>query len=125
MTSVMVPRKATTDDRTMKPVAALPLVLSSVIMAAHFYRGGQLALVLLTLVAPLLVITRELTAIRIVQLLLILGAAEWIRTAYVIAQQRAAFGAPVTRMLVILGGVALLTLLAALPLPFLARRTAS
>lgn len=109
----------------MKVLAAIPLVLSSLVMAAHFYRGGALALVVFVLIAPLLVVTRERSLIRVVQFLLVIGAAEWIRTASVIAGHRAVVGAPVTRMLVILGVVALVTLLSALPLPRLASSTAA
>lgn len=107
----------------MKVLACVPLVLSSLLLAAHFFRSGDLAFVLLVLVAPLLVATREIGAVRIVQFLLVAGAAEWVRTAYSIAQHRAVMGAPVTRMLFILGAVALVTLLAALPLPLVARRS--
>lgn len=120
----MVAPLSPVDDRRVKNLAAIPLILSSLVMAAHFYRMGKLAVVVFVVIAPLLVITRELLAIRAVQVLLVLGAAEWIRTAYAIAQQREAIGEPVTRMLIILGAVALLTLLSALPLPLLAWRRA-
>lgn len=121
MISVMATTASAFDDRIVKVLAAIPLVLSSLVLAAHFYRGGALALVVFVLIAPLLVATRERSLIRVVQFLLILGAAEWIRTASVIAEHRAVIGAPVTRMFFILGAVALLTLLSALPLPRLAR----
>jgi hypothetical protein len=101
---------------------AVPLVLSTLAIAAHFFRAGMFAIVLFVLVAPLLVITREKVLIRIVQLLLLAAAAEWIRTAVVLAHERIAYGLPVTRMLVILGMVALLTTMSALPLPRLAKR---
>lgn len=106
----------------MKLLAPVPLVLSALIMAAHFYRAGQVAVATIVLIAPLLLVTRELAAVRVLQLLLVLGAGEWMRTAYVIAQHRAAAGEPFTRMLVILGAVAVVTLLSAWPLPVLARR---
>lgn len=124
MTFVMAPHASTADHRgVIKALAAIPLVLSSLVMAAHFYRGGELGFVLLALVAPLLVTTRERIPIRIVQFLLVAGAAEWLWTAYAIAQLRAVSGAPVTRMLLILGAVALFTALSAIPLPRLARGT--
>jgi hypothetical protein len=113
------------DGLAMKVLACVPLALSSLLLAAHFFRSGDLAFVLLVLLAPLLVATREIGAVRIVQFLLVAGAAEWVRTAHSIAQHRAVMGAPVTRMLVILGAVALVTLLAALPLPMIARRSPS
>ena len=121
MTFVMAAPRFAIDDRRVRVLAVLPLALSSLVLAAHFYRSGELGFVFFVLVAPLLVTTRERVPIRIVQLLLLAGAAEWLRTAYVIAQHRAVTGAPVTRMFVILGAVALLTALSAIPLPRLVR----
>jgi hypothetical protein len=100
----------------MRALAAVLLVLSSLVMAAHFFRGGIFAMALFVLLVPLLVLTRERRLIRVVQFLLLLGAAEWIRTALVIAQDRLRVGEPVTRMIVILGSVALFTALSAIPL---------
>ena len=50
------------------------------------------------------------------QVALAIGALEWLRTAWEFASMRAAMGQPYTRLLVILGGVALVTALAALVL---------
>ena len=94
----------------------LPLIVSALIMAAHFFREANYGFVIFALVVPLLLITRQRWAVLAVQLLLALAAVEWIRTAVSIAHERAAFGAPTTRMFVILGSVALFTALSALPL---------
>lgn len=93
-----------------------PLVLSAAVMAAHFFREANYGFVVFALIAPLLLITRERWAVVAVQLLLGVAAIEWIRTALSIAHERAAFGAPTTRMFVILGSVALFTAISALPL---------
>ena len=105
----------------MKWLAAVPLVLSSLLIGAHFLRAGELVLLAICLAAPLLVLTRQLAAVRAVQLLLLAAAAEWVRTAYLLAVERSADGAPFTRMLIILGAVALFTLLSAVPLRRFAR----
>jgi hypothetical protein len=93
-----------------------PLILSALLMAAHFLREGNYRFVVFTLVVPLLLMTRHRFAFATVQLLLALAAAEWIRTALSIAHERAALGTPTSRMFVILGSVALFTALSALPL---------
>lgn len=94
----------------------LPLILASLLMAAHFLRDGELVLVAISLAAPLLLLIRHVFAVRLVQLLLVIAAAEWIRTAWILAGHRLSLGQPFARMLVILGAVALFTLLAAIPL---------
>lgn len=94
----------------------VPLALSSLVLAAHFFRSGNYGFVAFVLIAPLLLITRTRWAVVAMQGMLALGAAEWIRTALSIAKERAALGAQSTRMFVILGGVALFTALSALPL---------
>lgn len=94
----------------------LPLILSAIVMAAHFFRSGNIGFVIFALVAPLLLIVRSRWAVLTVQLLLAAAAFEWIRTAASIASERAALGAPTTRMFVILGAVALFTAVSAIPL---------
>lgn len=100
----------------MKAVRFMPLGLSAMLLAAHFLRSGEIGLVILCLTAPLILVTRTRWSVIVVQFLLIVAAGEWIRTALLIAQERAAAGAPVARMFLILGTVAALTLFAALPL---------
>lgn len=94
----------------------LPLALSSLVLAAHFFRSGNFGFVAFVLIAPFLLVTKTRWSVIAVQGMLALAAAEWIRTAMAIARERAAVGAPATRMFVILGCVALFTLLSAVPL---------
>lgn len=113
MTSVIPPRRSTTH---IDLVRFLPLAVSSLLIAAHFLRSGNILVTIGCLVVPLLLLIRK-PAVRIgVQIMLVIAAVEWVRTAFMIAQERAASGGPVTRMFVILGSVALFTLLSALPL---------
>jgi hypothetical protein len=97
-------------------VRYVPVVLSAVLIAAHFLRGGNILVTIACLAAPLLLLLRKPVVTIVVQLMLVIAAVEWLRTAFTIAQERAVTGAPATRMFVILGSVSLFTLLSAVPL---------
>jgi hypothetical protein len=71
---------------------------------------------ILVALSPLLLLARRPWAIIALQLGLFVAAAEWIRTAAVIASYRASAGMPSTRMFLILGTVAVFTALSAVPL---------
>ena len=99
----------------MKPILrALPVVLASVVLAAHFFRSRNLLPVALSLALPLLLLVRERWSGRVVQGGLVLGALEWVRTLAFFAGQRMEAGRPWGRLAVILGAVAALTALSAL-----------
>jgi len=88
----------------------LPVVLSSIVLAAHFLRSSDIALVVLCLaLLALLFFPRRWTA-RTVQAALVLGTLEWVRTLVLIVQERMAYGTPYTRTAIILGAVAVFTL---------------
>jgi hypothetical protein len=84
-----------------KVLLYVPVVLSLVILGAHFLRYGNS-----TGVRPWVA--------RLMQVVLILGALEWLRTLYELAQVRAALDQPFTRMSIILGVVAAVTFCSAL-----------
>jgi hypothetical protein len=86
-----------------------PVVLALLVLAAHFYRHGQLAFVALALALIGLLAVPRRWASRVVQTGLLLGAAEWARTLLVLARVRLEHGMPATRMILILAAVALLT----------------
>lgn len=98
----------------MTALLLTPVVLSTLVLAAHFLRGGHVAVVLLVLLTLPLLLVRRPWARRVVQAVLVLGALEWVRTLVSLVQLRAMLGQPWTRMAVILGSVALVTLLSAL-----------
>jgi len=100
----------------MTALRLAPIILSSVLLAAHWLRGGHLFLALATLAVPLLLRVRRPWIPLLVQALLIIGALEWVRTLMVLARQRTLDGEPWLRMAVILGAVALLTILSAVGL---------
>jgi hypothetical protein len=106
----------------MKVLILAPVVLSSVLLAAHFLRAGQFALVALSLGTPLLLALRRSWATTTVQVLLILGSLEWLRTLAVLMEARRAAGEPFVRLVLILAVVAALTAGSALGLGR-ARRT--
>jgi len=91
----------------------LPAGLSALVLGAHFLRRGDLALVAACLALLGLLFVRRLWAARLVQLALLAGALEWLRTLAVLLPERRAAGEPWVRLVAILGGVALLALLGA------------
>jgi hypothetical protein len=94
----------------------LPVVLVLLVLGAHFLRAGQL--LPLAVVAGLLALlgVRRPWVPRAVQVALALATLEWVRTLVAIAGQRLRQGEPVVRLVAILAGVALATLLSALVL---------
>ena len=92
----------------------LPVILSMVVLAAHFLRRGQLFLVCLSLALIGLLAVPRPWAARLLQIVLLLGAAEWVHTLTVLAGVRAEHDLPIARMAIILGTVAILTAASAL-----------
>ena len=95
-------------------VQLLPVVLSLIVLAAHFMRAGSMVMVGVVLVLVALLGVRRWWAARAVQVALLLGAAEWVRTLVQLMALRTQSGEPVLRLLFILGGVALVTALSVL-----------
>ena len=99
-----------------KALLYVPIVLSVLVLGAHFLRltnslpvVGVVVLVLLGLL-----FVRQPWSARLVQTVLVIGTVEWIRTLYNFAQIRMALGEPYLRLVLILGVVAAVTLCAAL-----------
>jgi len=90
-----------------------PAVLSLLLLAAHFSRAGLLPLSLLSLALITLVFIPRRWAALTLQVVLVLGALEWVRTIVVLVQARMDAGMPAARMAIILGCVVLVTLGAA------------
>ena len=89
-------------------------ILAALLLGAHFLRAGSLALVTLCLAAPLLFAWRSRWSLIALQLLAYIAAATWIAVALQLVQMRQQLGQPWTTAVIILGAVALLTLLAGL-----------
>jgi hypothetical protein len=84
-------------------------VVALALLAAHFYRGSHWLLAIGSVTALSLLLVRRPWARRALQVLLLLGTLEWLRTATLIAQLRLDQGRPYLRMALILGTVAILT----------------
>jgi len=91
-----------------------PVVLSLLILGAHFLRASSLGMVALVVLVLALLAVRTRWAARTVQAALVLGAVEWLRTLVELYAQRMQLGQPALRMCIILGSVALVTALSAL-----------
>ena len=98
----------------MMAVRILPVVLAFLLLAAHFSRSGLPALSAVSLFFAGLVFVRRRWAARAIQILLLAGAAEWVRTTLFYVGVRKASGAPWLRLVFILGSVAVLTAAVAL-----------
>ena len=87
----------------------LPVFISFLLLAAHFVRAGQNFLAFVLLFLLLLLTLRKSWVPWVMQLALLLGAVEWLRTLVFVVQMRMEFGMPWTRLAIILGSVALFT----------------
>ena len=92
----------------------LPVMLSCLVLGAHFMRAGLLPLTVLCALVPFVLLVRSRWVAMAVQLFLVLGALEWVRSLIVLYAARQAAGLSGGRMALILGGVAAFTLLSAL-----------
>jgi hypothetical protein len=98
------------DSPTAMPTALLILPsLAAVLLAAHFYRAGHLVLAALSVGALALMAVPRPWAARVLQLALLAGAFEWLRTLAVFASTRIAMGQPYLRLTLILVAVAAFT----------------
>jgi general stress protein CsbA len=98
----------------MNFVRLLPVILSLLVLAAHFYRAGNLILVVLIAASPLLLLIRASWIVRLIQVELLLGGIEWIRTAIKLVHIRQAHNLPWERLAIILGSVAAFTVFSSL-----------
>ena len=98
----------------MKALFFIPVVLSLLVLGAHFLRYDNAAGVIVALALIGLLFVRKAWVARVVQVALLLGTLEWAHTVYRLVQARAAQGEPYARMVVILGAVIAVTALSAL-----------
>lgn len=95
-------------------LACIPLILSDLLMAAHLYRRGSIFLAVSCLLLLFLLLIKNRWIPRILTVLMLVFAAEWIRTLTVFIHLYSENGQPITRLTIILGTVALVTLLSPL-----------
>jgi hypothetical protein len=91
----------------------LPAALAFLLLAAHFWRAGQVALAALAVALVALPFVRKPWAPTAAQVALVLGALEWLRTLAAFAAERVAQDRPFTRLVAILGAVIAFNLWAA------------
>ena len=87
----------------------LPVILSFGLLAAHFSRAGLLPLMILSALLPLLLLIRRAWVARSIQILLLLGAMEWVRAMFGYMEIRKQIGEDWGRLTIILLSVALIT----------------
>ena len=93
----------------MNILKLLPVVFSFLLLAAHFLRAGLIPLVAIVLLLPFLLFIRQIWVARFMQITLVLGALEWLRTLLLLIDIRDEAGQPWTRLAIIIGLVAALT----------------
>jgi hypothetical protein len=93
----------------MNFIRLLPVIFSFGILAAHFSRSGLFPLTILCLAIPLVLFIRKPLVARIMQIVLLLGAVEWIRSMIGYIEIRNSTGEDWGRLAVILITVSLLT----------------
>lgn len=93
----------------------LPVIISFLLIAAHFLRANNIILTSLSLLLLLVILfVRKSLLAKIAQGVLLLGGMEWIRTGFVLAALRIQEHRPWTKLGVIIGGVACFTFLSVL-----------
>ena len=95
----------------MTKVYLAPVVSCLLLLALHFFRNDNMLAMLLSILMISFVFIRRPWAARMLQICLLLGAAEWIRTTIFLAAAKNETGEPFLRLVIILGAVSLFTLL--------------
>jgi hypothetical protein len=94
-------------------VHIVSVVIAFLLLAAHFLRDGNTVLVAVCVLAPFLLLFKKRWCLILVRVLLFAGALVWLQTTIVLLWQRWEMDAPWMRMLLILAGVTVFTLLSA------------
>lgn len=90
-------------------VRLLPVIISTLLFAAHLSRGGYDEIAIFILFFPLLLLIKRNWVPTFFQLFLILAGIEWLHRTWTLVQERIAEGRPYTAALVILISVAVFT----------------
>jgi len=90
------------------------LIISSLLLGAHFLREGKIFLTVLYLVLPLLFFLKKKWSLILLQIFIYAGVLVWVQTLISLIVARIDMGAPWLRMAIILGVVILITLISGL-----------
>ena len=102
----------------MRIVQLIGVVLSLLVLGAHFMRAGATIVVLAIVVLLVLLAVQRPWAARAVQVALLIGTAEWLRAIASLTRVRIMIGEPYVRMVVIMVIVAAVTFLSAAAFQF-------
>ncbi len=96
------------------PVRITLYVIAALLLGAHFYRAGSYLLVALCLATPMLFLFKKRWSLILLELAAYGAAATWLGATLALVAVRQQVGRPWTVAAVILGAVALFTLVAGL-----------
>ncbi len=91
-------------------VISLPVILSFIILSAHFSRHNLIELTYFTITFPLILLVKKEWVKKVTQFFLVAGFFEWIRTTYILTEMRIESNRPFLRMIIILSAVAIFTI---------------
>ncbi|MCA9730949.1 hypothetical protein KC799_02395 [candidate division KSB1 bacterium] len=95
-----------------------PVILSYLLIAAHFSRADNTILMILSLILLLSLLLRHPLIVLVTRYALILAALEWIHTIFTLVAKRMETGQPWERLVIILGFVTLFTLVSTMVFRF-------
>lgn len=90
------------------------LIISYLILSAHFFREGEIVLTAVYLFLPFLLFIKNRWSIIFLRIFSYGGVIIWLQTIYVLAFARISMGEPWLKMAIILGAVTVFTLYAGL-----------
>ncbi len=90
------------------------IILSSVLLSAHFLREGEILLTAAYLFLPLLLLIKRRWVLIVLQIFTYGGVLVWFYTLYVLINERMSLGIPWVRMAIILAVVIIITLISGL-----------
>jgi len=91
-------------------IRLIPVILSALLLGAHFLRADLTFLAVLLVLFPVVLLVKREWVARLTQFVLVLGGLEWLRSLLVLVAARREMGQSWTRLAVILGVVALFTI---------------
>ena len=93
----------------MNILLLFPAVLSALLLGVHFLRADLIPLAVVALLIPVFLFLRRAWAARLVQVIMVMGAFEWLRALVALVVERHTAGQPWGRLAVIMGLVAAFT----------------
>lgn len=109
-----LPKKKNMETKRTNRWVFIPVILSFLIMAAHFSRNDQTLLMIVSALLPFMLIIKTLWARLVLQAALVLGALQWAWSTLDLIEIRKAVGEEWQRLAIILFCVAAFTLVSGL-----------